>query len=185
MKNGQCSRGRRCPFGRRSKAGGLSRPGWRPRGRRASRWRQRRPARAAAQGAGRAGIPPARRPRPAARMFFAALMSRSCSVPQTLHRHPLIPRPATPFGPVMLPQHEQVWVEYASLTSSNHTPASSHLYCSMVRNALQPASNTNFAIRVFARPAAFTSPMKIAPYSLMSWVLSLCSASLRRFAILA
>lgn len=129
--------------------------------------------------------PSARRAIPVLRMFFAALMSRSCSTPHIAHRHALIPRPATPFGPVRLRQHEQVWVEYASSTSSNHTPASSHLYDSMVRNALQPASSTLFAMLVFARLDAFTSPMKIAPYPRTSWVLSLCSASLRRALILA
>jgi hypothetical protein len=34
----------------------------------------------------------------------------------------------------------------------------------MVRNALQPASSTDFAIRVFASAEAFTLPMKMAPY---------------------
>ena len=58
------------------------------------------------------GIPSARRRSPAARMFLAALMSRSCAVPHSLQTHSLIPRPALPFGLLagMLPQHEQVWV---------------------------------------------------------------------------
>lgn len=77
--------------------------------------------------------------------------------------HPLNPRLTTPFGPVRKPQQEQVWVENASSISSNHSPAQSHLYCSMVWNALQPASSVDFVIRVFARPDAFTLPMKIAP----------------------
>src|SRR5882757_1264073 len=118
-------------------------------------------------------------------MFRAALMSRSWSAPQALHSHCLIPRPATPFGPVRLVQHEQVWVENASLICSNHTPASAHLYCSMVRNALQPASSTDFAMPVCARAEAFTLPTKMAPYSRASAVLNLCSASLRRLAIFA
>src|SRR5258706_10313276 len=118
-------------------------------------------------------------------MFLAALTSRSCSTPHTSHVQALIPRPATPFGPVRLAQHEQVWVENASLTSSNHTPASAHLYCSMVRNALQPASSTDLANRVLARAEAFTLPTKIAPLALTKRVLSLCNKSLRRFAILA
>src|ERR1700730_3001333 len=41
-----------------------------------------------------ARIPSARRRRPAARMFFAALTSRSWTVPQSPQVHALIPRPA-------------------------------------------------------------------------------------------
>jgi hypothetical protein len=37
----------------------------------------------------------------------------------------LLPRPFRPFGPVRLVQPLQIWVEYASLTSSNQTPARS------------------------------------------------------------
>src|SRR5258708_39057235 len=87
-------------------------------------------------------------------MLCAALMSRSCSALQA-HLHSLIRRPSRPEEPVRFLQTLQVTVEYAS-TSPNHTQASSHLYCSMVRNALQPASNIDLAIRVLARPEAFT-----------------------------
>src|ERR1700730_1883429 len=64
------------------------------------------------------------------------------------------------FGPARLLHTLQVWVENASSTSSNHAPASAHLYSSMVRNALQPASSTDLASRVFARAEAFTLPTK-------------------------
>src|SRR5512132_1286152 len=113
-------------------------------------------------------MPPARRPCPAARMFVAALTSRWCVVPHSLQVHSSVgsvirlPRPSKPCGPVRFLQQLQVWVEYASWTSSNHTPATSHLYCSMVRNALQPASRTDFAWFVFARAEAFTLPTKMA-----------------------
>ena len=45
-------------------------------------------------------------------MFRAAFTSRSCAVPQSLHVHSLIRKPALPFGLLagMAPQHEQVWV---------------------------------------------------------------------------
>ena len=50
----------------------------------------------------------------------------------------------------------------------------------MVRNALQPASFTDLASRVFARPEAFTLPTKRAPFVLTRRVLSLWCAVKRR-----
>src|SRR5487761_2558547 len=117
-------------------------------------------------------IPSARRLCPSARMFLAALRSRSCKVPHCGQSHSLIPRPSWPLGPVRLLHTLQVWVENASLTSSNHTPALSPLYLSMVRNAPQPASSTDLALLVLASACAFTLPTKIAPYRLTSWVLN-------------
>ena len=89
-------------------------------------------------------IPPARRLCPAARMLRAALTSLSCSVPQSAHIHSLIPSPALPFGLLTerLPQHEHVWVLYASLTSANTTDRAIALYFSCVFNMNQPASKT-------------------------------------------
>uniref|UniRef100_A0A915HYI7 Uncharacterized protein n=1 Tax=Romanomermis culicivorax TaxID=13658 RepID=A0A915HYI7_ROMCU len=58
-------------------------------------------------------------------MFSAALVSRSCSTPQSLQAHSLILSPAIPFGRVVLsfdPHAEQDWVEPLSSTSSNVTP---------------------------------------------------------------
>jgi hypothetical protein len=53
----------------------------------------------------------------------AAFVSRSCNAPHEPHVHCLIPGPVLPFGLLagMVPQHEQVWVENASLTSANTT----------------------------------------------------------------
>ena len=100
-------------------------------------------------------------------MFFAAFTSRSWLVPQARQVHSLIRKPALPFGLSQRElQHEHVWVVYASLTSSNYTPALSHLYLSMVRNAVQLASITDFASLVFAKPFAFTLPTKMAAWSL-------------------
>jgi hypothetical protein len=67
------------------------------------------------------------------------------------------------FGAGAASTHAAGWVENASSTSANHTPASAHLYCSMVRNALQPASSTDLACRVFTRAEAFTLTTKSAP----------------------
>lgn len=56
------------------------------------------------------GIPPERRPCPSARMFFAALTSRSCFDPQPPHVHSLTFNPLRPFGlPWREPQAEHVW----------------------------------------------------------------------------
>src|SRR3982074_3102023 len=107
-----------------------------------------------------AGIPSARRRRPAARMFFAALTSRSWTVPQP-QIHALIPRPAVPLGPQRALHAEQVWVENASLTSANVAPAKSHLYRSIVRNADQPASSTDLACGVLTSAEALTLPTKL------------------------
>ena len=53
-----------------------------------------------------------RRSSPTARMFLAALISLSCHVPHSAQVHPLIRKPALPFGllSLILRQHEQVWV---------------------------------------------------------------------------
>src|SRR5271156_2704865 len=117
--------------------------------------------------------------------MLAALTLRSWTASHTVHCHPLIPRSFRPLGPARLLHLLQVWVENASSTSSNHTPASAHLYSSMVRNVLHPASSTDLASRVLARAEAFTLPTKIPPLALTRRVLSLCKKSLRRFAILA
>src|ERR1700731_4833938 len=97
-------------------------------------------------------------------MFFAAFTLRSCTAPQSLQAHALIPRPAIPLGPLRESHAEQVWVENASLTSANVAPAKSHLYRSIVRNADQPASSTDLACRVLARAEAFTFPTNILSY---------------------
>jgi hypothetical protein len=88
-------------------------------------------------------------------MFRAALTSLSCSVPQSAHIHSLIPSPALPFGLLAerLPQHEQAWVVYASLTSANTTDRVIALYFSWVFSMNRPASKTLFATVVLAKKA--------------------------------
>jgi len=109
----------------------------------------------------RAGIPSARRRRPAARMIFAAFTLRSFTVSHLPQVHSLIPRPAIPLGPLRESHAEQVWVENASMTSANVAPAKSHLYRSIVRKADQPASSTDLACGEFASAEAFTFPTNI------------------------
>lgn len=91
-------------------------------------------------------------------MFRAAFTSRSCDAPQSGHPQALIPKPAIPFGPPVQPHAEQVREVLRSLTSQNTAPAFWHLYLSMFLNIVQPASETDFPIRVFFSLAAFTLP---------------------------
>ena len=111
-------------------------------------------------------IPTARRLCPSARIFSAALMSRSFKLRHLSlqQRHSLIRKSALPFGllVVISPQLEQTWVVKFSLTSSNNTPAFSHLYLSIVLNAAKPVSNTDLAILVFTSFAALKSPITIS-----------------------
>src|SRR6202789_3681773 len=106
-------------------------------------------------------IPSARRRRPAARMFFAALTFRSWTVPHAPQVHTLIPRPAIPLGPLRASHAEQVWVENASSTSADVAPAKSPLYRRIVRNADHLASSTDLACGVFTSAEAFTFPTNI------------------------
>src|SRR5207237_3089723 len=64
--------------------------------------------------------------RPAARMFFAALMSRSCRVPQDGHRHCLVDRLRSVSR---CPHAEQVLLEgYQRSMTTRRRPYRSHLY---------------------------------------------------------
>ena len=120
-------------------------------------------------------------------MFRAALTSLSCSVPHSAQIHSLIPSPALPFGLLteILPQHEQAWVVYASLTSSNTTDRAIALYFSWVFSMNQPASKTLFAIVVLAKAELLTLPTTMNSFSHTRLVVNFCSASLRLFLILA
>lgn len=93
---------------------------------------------------------------------------------------------ARPFGLLagLIPQIKHVWVEYASLISSNTTHGLMALYLSCVLNIVHAASCTDFAIGVLARALAFTLPTTITACSLTSRVVSLWIASLRWLAIL-
>lgn len=61
-----------------------------------------------------------------------------------------------------------------SFTSSNHTPAFSLLYRSIVFSAENPVFKTDFAILVFTSLFALKSPTKINLFFLTSMVLALC-----------
>src|SRR5690606_33470216 len=119
-------------------------------------------------------------------MFFAAFSSLLLELPHS-HSHTLIRKSVLPLGllEVISPQHEQIWVVNFSLTSSNNTPAFSHLYLSIVFSAENPVSKTDFAILVFTSLLALKSPTTISAFSFTSRVLALCKWSLRQLAILA
>src|SRR5450631_3076803 len=71
----------------------------------------------------RAGIPSAGVRCPERkRILRAELISRSCETPHSEHIQLLIPRSATPFGPVLPLQDEQTREENDSLTSSYQAP---------------------------------------------------------------
>src|ERR1700730_16647400 len=118
-------------------------------------------------------------------MIFAAFTLRSCTAAHSLQVHALIPRPAIPLGPLRESHAEQVWVENASLTSTNVAPAKSHLYRSIVRNADHPASSTDLACGVLTSAEALTLPTKTVSYPRTRRVENWCRESLLRFAILA
>src|SRR5947209_7742758 len=84
-----------------------------------------------------------------ARMFRAALTSRSCSAPQAEQHHRLTTSCLGPLGPLRHPQLEQARVVNRSLTMTTDLPACSPLYCSICLSIPQPLSSTAFAIRVF------------------------------------
>src|ERR1700736_1290971 len=117
---------------------------------------------------------------PTAKMFRAAFTSRSCVSPHARHTHVLTPSPFTPAGPVRAPHDDQVRLVYLSPTIDTHLPACWPLYCSCVLSMPQPASSTDFAIRVFTSFRLLTSPMTIFWYSLTIFVENRCKASFRR-----
>ena len=123
--------------------------------------------------------------RPRARMFLAALTSRSCSRRQALQVQRRTARPAAPCGPVAASQPLHCRVLPASLLCTNHAAASSLLYLSMVRRLLQPASSTLLACGPRARAWALMSPTTMQPCARTSCVEILCRKSFLRLAILA
>jgi hypothetical protein len=64
-----------------------------------------------------------------------------------------------PEGPVWAPQLLHVRVVFRSLTIRTLLPACWPLYCNSVLSIPQPASSTDFAIRVFTSLRLLTSPM--------------------------
>src|SRR5690606_40054321 len=107
-------------------------------------------------------------------MFLALFKSRSRTLEQFSHSHTLIRKSVLPFGllAVTSPQHEHIWVVKLSLTSSNHTPAFSYLYLSMVLNAENLVSRTDLAILVFTSFFALRSPTTISAFFFISIVLA-------------
>ncbi len=95
---------------------------------------------------------------PAARMFFAALTSRSWVSPHPLHTHTLTARQPTPAGPVRAPQLLHSRVVWCSLTMMKRLPACWLFACSCALSRPQPESNTAFAMRVLANWVLLTSP---------------------------
>src|SRR5471032_1281457 len=87
---------------------------------------------------------------PADRMFRAAFTSRSCVSPHALHTQLLTTSMSRPVGPVRALQLLHVRVVFLSLTMKTLLPACWPLYCNCAFSIPQPASNTDFAIQVFA-----------------------------------
>ena len=105
--------------------------------------------------------------RPDRRIFKPELVSLSCTEPHPTHTHDLTPRPFNPFGPPSAKHVEQVWVLYRSSVFTYLAPRRmADLYESIERNEDQPASRTDFAIRVRASAPLFTSPTQIKEFSL-------------------
>ncbi len=66
---------------------------------------------------------------------------------------------SSPVGPVRDLQLLQVRVVFRSLTTRTLLPACWPLYCNSVLSMPQPASRTDFAIRVFTSLVLLTSPI--------------------------
>ena len=96
-------------------------------------------------------------------MFCEAFWSRSCSVPHVSQTQSLIPSSATPFGPALLPQNEQVRVVLASLTSRKMPQRPMSLWLSTALRSDHPRSSTDLAMFVFANFDEDTSPTAIGP----------------------
>ena len=104
-------------------------------------------------------------------MFLAAFTSRSWLVPQAAHVHS---RTCSGFGPSFTPHAEQTCeVGAQRLTLRNSRPYSAALYSSILVKADQPASCTDFASGVRARPFTDKSSTVTAWFSRMMAVDSL------------
>jgi len=95
------------------------------------------------------------------RIFRAALRSRSCKAPHSLHTQDLTVSPLTPRGPLRAPQAEQVTLVFRSLTTSKLLAACLALYSRNLLSIPQPESSTDFAIRVRTSLRLLTSPTAI------------------------
>ena len=98
-------------------------------------------------------------------MFFAALTSRSWTAPHAVHCHA---RTCSGFEPPLTPHDEQTWLVGSNRPIlRNWRPYSFALYSSMETNADQPASCTDFASLVRARPFTARSSTVTAWFSRM------------------
>src|SRR5690349_6965391 len=116
--------------------------------------------------------------RPAARMFFAALMSRSCRVPQDGHCHVLVLRLSSASR---YPHAEQVFeLGYHRSITIRCLPALAALYESMRRKVPQPQSEMALARdRLRTMPATFRSSITITSWSRTSRADVRCRKSCR------
>src|SRR5690606_25009042 len=115
--------------------------------------------------------------RPAARMFLAALTSRSWTVPHSLHVHD---RTCKGLGPSRAPHAEHTWEVGANrLIRANVRPYMAALYSSIATNWLHPASCTLLASFVRARLFTARFSTYTAWFSRINAVDSLCVKSRR------
>src|SRR5207244_1281396 len=116
--------------------------------------------------------------RPAARMFFAALTSRSCRVPQDGHCHVLVDRLSTASK---CPHVEQVFeLGYHRSITTRCRPALAALYSTMRRKAPQPQSEIALASdRLRIMFFTFRSSITITSWSRTSRVEARCRKSCR------
>jgi hypothetical protein len=98
---------------------------------------------------------------PDARIFRAALTSRSCDTPHRTHTHVLTASCLRPLGPVREPQLLHARVVFLSLTTLTDLPAYSLLYNSICLSMPQPLSSTAVAMVVLASFRLLTSPTMI------------------------
>src|SRR5215472_9582805 len=116
--------------------------------------------------------------RPAARMFFAALMSRSCRVRHRGHVQCLVDRLSSASR---CPHAEQVLDDgyQRSMTTSSRL-ARSHLYSSWRRNSPQPQSEiARASLRFFTMPQTLRFSITIVSAERTKRVLARCRKSRR------
>ena len=121
-------------------------------------------------------VPQAETAIPAAKMFFAALTSRSCVAPQAQLQTRSFNVNVTCF-----PQQEQVLLDGKNLSiTTNSRPYQLDLYSNMVRNCRQPCSEIHRArLRFFTIFDTAKSSIAITWFSRTIEVDSLCRKSVR------
>jgi len=100
--------------------------------------------------------------RPRAAIFRAAFTFRSCTV---LHQPHVHSRTLKNLGPSFAPHAEHTWLVGSNRPIlTNQRPCRAALYSTMDMNADHPASCTDFASRVLARPRMHRSSTYTACY---------------------